>query len=550
MLSFEEQFKVYIGSGFPLIISDTIEVDRATDNLMRITQQITEKLPETNAKPWLKQSGLRFNVWNTVDGWTDPLNPQEDGKPGKVGGSGDTGNVRNALNFILKKETPPGVYIMQNFHLHWMESLAHNIQLLRNIYFDGKKTHKHLVLVGSMELPPEIATYFVNVEFVLPNKKTLNKAIVSYTKALGMELKDKNITDATNAVLGMTTIEVESAVCVSAVKHKGKLLDVELLYQEKAKAVKKTGLLEYIETDYSIDDIGGLPNLKASFPKTAKAFNNREEAEKYSLPFPKGVMLIGMSGCGKSLSAKAIAKILGTPLYRCDLGRLFGGIVGTTEANTRNLFKIIDSISPATIWLDEIDKMMSGLDSSGSSDAGVTAKVIGAFLSYLADKNNLSYFVATANQVTKLPPELLGKHRWDEMWFIDLPSDKERDEIFKIHIKRVNRDPKKFKIKELVEHSGGLTGAEIASVVKIAMFDGFFNDGKKSTREFTTKDMLKALKETVPLIQTKKEEIEAMQKWAETRAKWANPKTKLKSMKVKGKSAEEGAFWSTEEGSA
>jgi SpoVK/Ycf46/Vps4 family AAA+-type ATPase len=242
-----------------------------------------------------------------------------------------------------------------------------------------------------------------------------------------------------------------------------------------------------------------------------------EKARDFGLPAPKGVLMLGVQGCGKSLSAKAIAGLWKLPLLRMDVGKIFGGIVGQSEENIRKAIRIAESTAPNVVWIDEMEKGFSGTQSSGISDGGTTARVFGTFISWLADKTAPCFVVATANDVSALPPELLRKGRFDEIFFVDLPAEEERKEIFSIHLSKRKRDPANFDLAKLAEATSGFSGAEIEQAIISALYDAF-----DVGREVTTEDILATCKQSVPLSMTMKERIDILREWAATRARPAS----------------------------
>lgn len=312
--------------------------------------------------------------------------------------------------------------------------------------------------------------------------------------------------------------------------------------------VRKSGLLEHIPTDFDLEkDVGGLEHLKEWTIRVAKAFHEREKADKYKLPMPRGVLVTGVPGTGKSLFAKCVANLFGVPMFRLDMGKLFGGIVGQSERQTRDVIALAEAMAPCVLFVDELEKGMAGLGSSDRSDSGVTARMIGAFLTWMQEKQSMVYVVATANDVNSLPAPLLRKGRFDELWFVDLPELEQRFQTLQIHIRNKGRDLKKFPEKELrrlAALADGFTGAEIEDVVKQAMFHSFYKD-----REFAVEDLEKAILGTTPLKDIKAEEIDALRKWSrDTRARLANARaqetvTKGKGKKSKGESETRGVYW-------
>ena len=232
---------------------------------------------------------------------------------------------------------------------------------------------------------------------------------------------------------------------------------------------------------------------------------------------PKGLLLVGVQGCGKSLTAKAVASQWKLPLLRFDLGKVFSGLVGSSEENIRKAIKLAESIAPCILWIDEIEKGLSGFASSNFSDAGTAARVFGTFITWLQEKTKPVFVIATANDISQLPPELLRKGRFDEIFFVDLPGSEERKEIFRIHLEKRYRSPKHFDLDLLPNYSEGFSGAEIEQVIISALYDAF-----EHGRPLTTHDLVKSLQETVPLSRTMAEHISALREWSKTRARSAS----------------------------
>nr|WP_246385357.1 AAA family ATPase [Armatimonas rosea] len=250
-----------------------------------------------------------------------------------------------------------------------------------------------------------------------------------------------------------------------------------------------------------------------------------DAARQYGLPEPKGVLLLGVQGCGKSLTAKAIGSLWKLPLLRLDVGKIFGGIVGQSEENIRKAISTAESVAPCVLWIDELEKGFSGTQSSGSSDGGTTSRVFGTFLAWMQDKKAPVFVIATSNDVTALPAELLRKGRFDEIFFVDLPSKAERKEIFDIHLKKRGRDPKNFNTEELGRVSVGFSGAEIEQAVVSALFSAFADSkkdaktGEETIREVTVDDLKRSIKISVPLSVTMQESIDHLRNWADERAR-------------------------------
>ena len=522
MLSFTESLFIYLQSGFPVIAVETVELDRAAKEIEKVVQDFNKWLPTaSNADEYLLTNGLLCYRWNPHSGWSLGAETIE-----------GTAMVQAALDYILSPTSKPAVYLMDNFHLQWNDALRKPIYLaqIRKIFNIGKQLNKHLIFLSpTPDIPSEIRDLTVVIEFKLPTKSDIFNFIKAEVTEKGCTIKAKDIEEASEAASGMTLNETENALSVALALSAGKRIKKETIFEEKAKSVKRSGLLEIIPTEYGLEAVGGLANLKIWASKIGKAFNDRAKAEKYGLPMPKGCLCTGVSGSGKSLLAKALAKEFNVPLFRLDVGKLFGSLVGSTEANTREFFKLAEALAPCTILVDEIEKVFAGLESSGASDSGVTSRLIGSFLYFMQEKTIPAYFVATANSVTSLPPEMLRAGRWDKLWFVDLPNQQERIEIFKIHIEKTKRRADSFyPLDRLATASENFTGAEIENVIKTAMFNAFYEG-----REYTTNDILDAIKVVVPIFKLKKEEIASLRAWAKDRAETANAAISMPTLKSK-----------------
>ena len=302
--------------------------------------------------------------------------------------------------------------------------------------------------------------------------------------------------------------------------------DVNEVFAEKQQIIRKSGLLEYYAASEDFSNVGGLAVLKDWLNKRAVAFT--DEARAFGLPAPKGILLLGVQGCGKSLCAKAVSRLWQLPLLRFDMGRMFGSFIGSSEENVRRAIAVAESVAPAILWVDEIDKAFAGSQSSGATDGGTTARVFGTFLTWLSEKNAPVFVVATANDVSQLPPELLRKGRLDEIFYVDLPSEEERGEIFRIHLAKRGRDPKNFDLPALAAASRDFSGAEIEEAIISALYDAFY-----SRQELTTEHVLTALAQTVPLAKTMDEKISHLRHWAEGRARHASRPRTAKRRRVK-----------------
>jgi SpoVK/Ycf46/Vps4 family AAA+-type ATPase len=337
--------------------------------------------------------------------------------------------------------------------------------------------------------------------------------------ALKVELGPAGAERLAKAALGLTAFEAENAFARSMVDD-GRLTDddIALVQEEKRQIVQKSGVLEVVRSTVGLDDIGGLENLKTWLRKRNGSW--LDEAAAYGLPAPKGVLVTGVPGCGKSLTAKAMASAWSLPLVRLDIGRVFGGLVGASEQNMRTALRTAEAIAPCVMWIDEIEKGFAS-GASGSGDSGTSARVFGTFLSWMQEKTAAVFVIATANQISLLPPEMMRKGRFDEIFFIDLPTDTERWVIFSLHLKaRLKAGPALGALPVTDELLGslcmateGFSGAEIEQVVIAACFDAF-----NERRALTADDLLHEIANTVPLSVTQAEQIAELRAWADIRA--------------------------------
>jgi ATP-dependent 26S proteasome regulatory subunit len=353
------------------------------------------------------------------------------------------------------------------------------------------------------------------IDYDLPSKEDLAKIASGIAESAGQKglIADENVL---RAMGGLNTGEAENALALSFAETKG--FDANVIYREKTNAVRRSGLLEIIEADKKgLDSVGGLENLKDWISKRKRAYT--PEAEKFGLPAPKGILLVGVPGTGKSLAAKAIGTALGVPTIKLDIGSLFNSLVGESESRTRDALKLAEAMSPCILLIDEMEKGLAGSGGSGNNDSGVTRRVFGTILNWMQERRRPVFLVATANQVDALPPELLRKGRFDEIFSIDLPTDTEREEIFKIHLTKKGRDAAKFNLKALSHHTKEFTGSEIEEVVNSALYEAF-----DLNEELAQIHLIHAAEQTVPLSKTAKEQIDSIRGWGKGRARPAGKK--------------------------
>ena len=374
-----------------------------------------------------------------------------------------------------------------------------------------------IIIVSSiLIIPKDLEKYITILEMDYLNTDEIKQIIRDFIQEnLSIkEADDKLIDEFALAFKGLTEFEITNLLALSYADD-GALTrkDLRLIFDQKQQMIKKAGILEMIPLKETIDDIGGLENLKEWFERKAKVYKNINKAKKYGVDMPKGVLIAGVPGCGKSLNAKAAANLFEVPLLRLDMGRLMGKYVGESESNLRKAIALAEAISPCVLWIDELEKAFAGIGGTGGG-AEVTTRLFGNFLTWMQEKESLTFVVATANDITKLPPELLRKGRFDEIFYVGLPDRSEREKIFRIHIaKRRIMDLKNIDISKFVDKTEGFSGADIEGVVKDAI-ESAFSDDKVSIQ---TSDILEAIKNTHSLSEIMKDALEKMKKEYETR---------------------------------
>jgi SpoVK/Ycf46/Vps4 family AAA+-type ATPase len=491
------ELETLIRARYPLIYVITWEEDRVMGELDTISSNLNKKIFE-----WTINRG--------ISRYRHAL----DGKP-----EGRKGTKDPILALKEIAEIPdPAVFVLKDFHAYMKDSSV--VRGLRDLTSSLRHTYTSIVILSPvLEIPPELEKDVTIVDFPLPSREELEKLLhqiqadIQENPAFTIDLQGDAKEKILEAAIGLTVNEAENVFAKTLVST-GRLsaAEVPFIYAEKKQIIRKTGVLEYIDVEDHLSGIGGMKQLKNWLIKRQLAFSDR--ARNFGLPSPKGVLFLGVQGCGKSLCAKAVSNFWEVPLLRLDMGRLFSSFVGSSEQNVRRAITIAESVSPVILWIDEIDKGFAGLQSSTFSDSGTTARVFGTLITWLQEKKKPVFVIATANDVEVLPPELLRKGRFDEIFFVDLPNEDERKEIFFIHIKKRNRDPRDFDLAALAAQSNGFSGAEIEQAVIAALYDAYEKD-----QELSTDFILKAIKDTFPLSATMREEIESRRQWAKGRAR-------------------------------
>jgi len=494
------ELEVLIRARYPLIYVITWEEQRLLNQVTKIASRLGKSVFEWSITTGLVPAGTSIQSQKHRDTATqDPL---------------------VALGNVIE-HVDPALYVFKDFHPFLKGQNMSVIRQLREVAASMQNTYKTIIISSPMfQLPPELEKDLTVIDFDLPKERdfaVLLRRIIDEVKGnpkLNVNIDKKVAEQIVHALLGLTLTEAENVLAKTLVKQRGLgEASLEIINSEKEQIIRKSGLLEYYRTEEDLGSVGGLDALKDWLMKRSVVFS--DQARDFGLPAPKGVLLLGVQGCGKSLMAKTISNIWKLPLLRFDVGRVFGSLVGSSEENVRRAIKVAESVSPVVFWVDEIDKAFRGSRGSGAStDGGTSARVFGTFLTWLSEKKTPVFVVATANDVSLLPPELLRKGRFDEIFFVNLPAFEERKEIFRVHLSKRKMDMDGFDLDALAQAAGGYSGAEIEEAIVSAMFNVFYEKQK-----MTTERVLESLQQTVPLSKTMSEDMEKLLDWAQGRAR-------------------------------
>jgi ATP-dependent 26S proteasome regulatory subunit len=505
-VNFQTEIETLIRARYPILYIITSEEMRVQNLLVEIAAKRQKKVFEWTYSCGIVPAGSSIQSQKSRNPSTkDPL---------------------TALDMVID-QVEPAIFLFKDFHPFLTRNNFAVIRRLKDIALHLKNSYKTIVLISPvMEIPAELDKEITVINFLPPSKEDLGALLdkiiedLRGSKQVQIDMDEEGRERLLQAALGLTLGEAENVFAKIIVKNQRLSADhVNEVFAEKQQIIRKSGLLEYYAAEEDFGSVGGLAVLKDWLIKRVVAFT--AEAHAFGLPAPKGILLLGVQGCGKSLCAKAVSRLWQLPLLRFDMGRMFGSLVGSSEENVRRAIAVAESIAPVVLWVDEIDKAFVGSQSSGVTDGGTTARVFGTFLTWLSEKSAPVFVVATANDVSQLPPELLRKGRLDEIFYVDLPSDAERAEILRIHLVKRNRRPEDFDLLSLVAASQDFSGAEIEEAIISALYDAFY-----AKEELATAHVLAALSQTVPMAKTMAEKIAAQRNWAKGRARNASlPRT-------------------------
>ena len=484
-----EELKLLIRSRYPVVYLLTFEEDRAEKLLGELAVSMKKKL----------------YTWSVTEDTSrkTPFSKAEE-----------------ALDDAMAS-TESAIFLYRDFHAFLENETV--IRKVRDLVTDFARSHKTMIFVSPIQkIPSELEKEITIVDLPLPERDEISEvledalAFIQKNPKLSASLDEEGKNSVIDASLGLTLSEAKRIFSKAMLTNNSfDMRDVDLILFEKKQLIRKSGSLEYFDASETIADVGGMENLKEWLLARRDSYTNK--ARDYGLPLPKGLLLLGVQGCGKSLTAKAVASLWSQPLLRLDMGKIFSSYIGSSEENMRRAIATAESLAPVILWIDEIEKGFSGIKSSGQGDSGVTSRLFGTFLTWMQEKTKPVFVIATANSIADLPPELLRKGRFDDIFFIDLPRKNERADIFDIHIRKRKRETANFEIGDLSEASDGYSGAEIEMAIVESMYTGF-----EANREFTTEDIKKALDAAVPLSTTMAENIGELRAWAAERARMAS----------------------------
>jgi len=483
-----------------------------------------ERRVETTVQAIAKVQGKPMFTWTASRGIRNQDNePVTDEYGQEIGRENPVPALEWMASYGATDDNPMGdaaLFLVKDLHPFFQDPVV--VRMLRDLAGDLVSTPRTVILLSpTLNVPQDCEKEIAVLDYPLPDfdelAEILEDSVDNLPDSIPVNLNgDGSRERVIKALRGLTAFEAESVLAMAVIAT-GKLDDsaVEFILEEKRQIVKKSGVLEYYPANKNYSDVGGLDLLKTYAHQREFAFT--DAAREYGVEPPRGVLMVGVPGCGKSLTAKAIAGGR-RPLLRMDVGALMGSLVGQSEANLRAALKVAEAVAPAVLWIDEIEKGLGGVG-GGDMDGGTSKRVFGTLLTWMQEHNSGVYVVATANDVSALPPELL--RRFDDIFFVDLPDREARREIWSIHLKKRGRNLENFDLVDLVDHSDDLTGSEIEEATKAALFTGF-SEG----REITMDDLLNAVSAKVPLSTTMAEKLTVIREWASRRARPASSTAK------------------------
>ena len=496
-MAFVNDLGIYIRAGYPIITIISSEEDRARELIDEMLLQDDMARRERKLFVWSVSRGL-------VDAQDRPASKEDTRPPEK------------ALSFIADHDEE-ALFLFKDFHPYLKDSspgAALLIRQLRDLLPEMKGSQRTLLWLSPvLQIPPELQKDVTVVDLPLPTESEYRQVVAqaaaqaSANPTVSVDLDEDAIDALVKACQGLTRSEAENALYKAVVARHGlNGQDVKSILDEKEQIIRKSGILEYMPATEDFNGIGGLGQLKRWLGQRNQGFS--QKARDFGLPNPRGVMLVGVPGCGKSLCAKAVAAEWMMPLLKFDLGRVFAGLVGESEERMRKALSVAESVAPCVLWIDEMEKGLAGI--GGSGDSGVATRVFGTLLTWMEEKTKPVFVVATANNIDQLPPELLRKGRMDEIFFVDLPTPQNRAEILMIHLARRQRTPADYDISAVVHSTDGFSGAELEEVVIDALYEAY----SSAERVLNTGHLLDSARQIIPLSKSRAKDIETLRQWA------------------------------------
>ena len=513
-----ERLKVLINSSTPIVIIETVEEVRAVSMVREACSELNLAMFE-----WTIADGLIRSGSGTPIGEINPPVRTNSMHPAATGSSSTPAPIYNTSDPVqalanLEAITIEGVFILKDFHRHMDSPVV--IRRLRDVGQKFAANRRTVVITApSLDVPPELESLVEYLDLPLPNAERLREIIedtykrLAKTHTLGLKLDAPGVDAMAANLRGLTEEEAERAVSQGLMTRYALCPEsVTDVLQAKKALLRHSGMLEFIDATENMASIGGLENLKRWLAQRRGAWEDR--GRDFGLDPARGVIILGVQGCGKSLCARAVAGEWGLPLVKFDTAAIYDKYIGETEKRIRKVFQVAESLAPCVLWIDELEKVFAGSGpDSASADAGVSSRLLGAFLSWMQDKQAPVFVAATCNNVTVLPPELIRKGRFDELFFVDLPNRSERAQIFAIQLLKRKRNPSDFDLNAVSASAQGFSGAEIDALVQAALYAAFSRNAQLNTQM-----LLDAVKGTVPLSTTRAEDIAALRAWATQRA--------------------------------
>jgi SpoVK/Ycf46/Vps4 family AAA+-type ATPase len=511
-----ETLKVLIDSSAPIVVMETVEEVRAVRLVRAACSSLNLATFEWSIATGLARCGNEANE-PIVEARFPASGTGHDATDLSAQAIYNTREPAQVLG-VLEGISVEAAFILKDFHRHMEDPVV--VRRLRDVGQKFSRNRRTVIIIApSIRMPPELASLVEYVELPLPDKQRLRQIIdemivrVGKTRTLRRSLDANGLDVMAGNLRGLTEEQAERAVSQAIVTRYGLTPEIVTdVLQAKQEMLRRSEMLDFVEVSDTLANVGGLDNLKRWLEQRRGTWG--EQARAFGLEPPRGVVILGVQGCGKSMCAQAIAGEWKLPLVKFDTAAIFDKYIGETEKRIQKVFQVAEELSPCVLWIDEFEKVFagSGADSS-STDAGVSSRLLGAFLSWMQERKSPVFVAATCNNVSALPPELIRKGRFDELFFVDLPNQAERKQIFALELARRNRHPADFDLDQVAAAALGHSGAEIQAAVQAALYAAF-----SSKQPLKTSSLIDALARTVPLSTTRAEEIQQLREWARTRA--------------------------------